>query len=102
MFSGVWISILCFSIPILANMVTFKNMFYRICRHGKALKMEGWMILLIGNVVPLVSIFYTAARAGRTDEGIHIGGILGIGFLVRVAYELGNIARMATDGNDGS
>ena len=96
MFSEAWMAITCFSIPILSNLVTFNNTFYITQGDKKALKTGGWLILLLGNMIPIAAIFFTAARAGRMDEGLWVGAVFGVLFVIRIAWELGNIAKTIT------
>ena len=96
MFDVWWKALACYAIPLVATVVTTSAAFHVRRGSGSILSTEGWLVLLLGNFLPLGALFYTAARANRVDNGIGLGAILGCVFVFVVALELGHIGSALT------
>lgn len=93
MFSQAWQALLCWTVLLAANGLTLAPFFYGTQVPKPLLKTLGWMALLIGNIIPLGAVFFTAVQAGRTDEGLLLAVGFGVIFLVRCSIELGKITQ---------
>lgn len=91
MFSAAWQALLVWGVLILANTATLSPWSYVSRDRKKPLRSAGWTFLLLGNALPLGVVFFTAARAGRLDEGLWLAVAFGMLFIARCGHELGKL-----------
>jgi hypothetical protein len=96
MFSEAWQALSCWGVLLLANVLTFAPRLHHAGSAKNGLSTLGWSMLLVGNVIPLGLVFFTAAMASRYDEGAFVALGVCVCFLCRCAYELAKIGPKET------